>query len=105
MKIVHTLTAAGLISVLAYPALAATSAQSTIRQLPDAGSVIIAGTIDKVKDDKNFVLKDGSGSIDVEVAFDNPPALVEGDRVSVIGNVDKGFFSKEVDATSISLNQ
>ncbi len=74
---------------------------STIQALPDEGLVKISGTVDSISNEKEFTLKDSTGSIDVDITSEEAAALQEGTHVTVIGYVDKGALGKDINATSV----
>jgi uncharacterized protein YdeI (BOF family) len=86
----------------------AIAAETTIRALPNQGTVTVSGTVEKVKSAREFTLRDPSGKIDVEVDSPESAVLKPGDKVIVTGQIDKKFFGlagKEIDATNVSVNQ
>jgi uncharacterized protein YdeI (BOF family) len=72
-----------------------------IASLPKAGLVKISGTVTSVSNEKKFTLKDSTGSIKVDVKSPETAAITKGAQVTVIGNVDSGMFSKDIDAQKI----
>jgi uncharacterized protein YdeI (BOF family) len=105
MRLYPTLSVVGTISLFALPAVAATETKFSVRELPEAGKVMVVGTVQMVKDERNFVLKDTSGTVDVEISFEDGPVLIRGDKVIVTGTMDTDSRGKEIDATSIAMNQ
>jgi uncharacterized protein YdeI (BOF family) len=86
----------------------AIAAETTIRTLPNQGNVTVSGTVEKVKNPREFTLRDPSGKINVEVASPESAVLKPGDNVIVTGKIEKKFFGlagKEIDATNVSVNQ
>lgn len=68
-------------------------------QMKDDKKVSVTGTITEVKNDEEFMLYYGNGTVQVEagdIAFgDKQQALRVGDRVTVYGTVDKDWFQKK----------
>lgn len=80
----------------------------SISKLPDKGNVAISGVIEKAKGSDEFVLGDGSGTVDVKIATGSAVVFKEGDKVSVVGNVDNGFFGllgKTIDANYVQVQK
>jgi uncharacterized protein YdeI (BOF family) len=89
-------------TVKGIPGVSTTAASAfNIKNLPDNGMVKITGTVTDVSGEKEFTLKDDTGSIDVDVESSQNAALAEGARVTVIGNVDKGMLGKNINATEV----
>jgi uncharacterized protein YdeI (BOF family) len=70
--------------------------KAKIASLPEEGLVKIAGTVDDVKDEKNFTVKDTTGSINVSIESDENVVLTKDAAVTVIGFVDKGLLGKSI---------
>ncbi|MCE3231898.1 MAG: Bacterial fold protein [Rickettsiaceae bacterium] len=75
----------------------------TIKTLPDSGTVSITGTVDKVKNEKRFVLRDNSGTISVDIESNKPILLQKGQTVRVSGYIDKHLMGKDINATSVEV--
>lgn len=73
----------------------------SIRNLPDQGLVKVSGTVTKVVNAKEFSMKDGTDTINVDIESGEVASLAKGAHVTVIGNVDKGVFGKDINATKI----
>lgn len=81
------LLTAFLLAFAAAPVLAETTAIGELRR---SSFATVAGTVDRVTDEDEFVLRDGTGHVRVYVG----PALVPvraGDSVTVTGTVDDGL--------------
>lgn len=76
---------------------------SHISQLPDQGLVRVTGSVDKVGNEKNFTLKDSTGTIDVAIASAEKVVLVKGAEVTVVGYVKRGMMGKTLSATHVIL--
>jgi len=73
-----------------------------ISELPNEGMVKISGVVTDVDSEKEFTLKDGTGSIDVNLDSSAQSAsLKEGAEVTVIGHVDASVTGKGINATKI----
>lgn len=77
---------------------------STIDALPDEGRVSISGKVEDLDGDNEFSLQDSKGN-SIRVESDRDLMLREGDRVKVIGMMDRGFLSigSEIDAINITV--
>jgi hypothetical protein len=85
--------------------------------LPEKGSVTIAGTVSKITDSDEFDLSYDGGMIHVDTndawpnifkkdANNAAKQLMVGDHVVVMGKIDDNFFSKrEIDAKSLRFEQ
>ena len=78
----------------------------TIDALPDEGRVSISGLVEDLDGDNEFSLQDSKGE-SIRVESDRDLMLREGDRVKVIGIMDRGFLSigSEIDAINITVLQ
>lgn len=72
-----------------------------IKDLPKTGMVKVTGYVDDVDDEKEFTLKDDSGSIEVELHGTQKAALAEGSKVTVIGAIDNGMLGKSISAKQV----
>jgi len=106
--VLATLGALVALTLLAVPALAATSSLiDAINTDPVKDSVVtISGTVESVNDNE-FVVSDGTGSITVEAgpSWYKAIVLVGGEEVSVTGEVDTGKDGTkpaEIEAFSIT---
>lgn len=72
-----------------------------IKSLPDAGLVKVTGVVSDVDNEKNFTVKDATGSVDVTLTSTQNAALAEGSRVTVIGQIDKGITGKDIEASQV----
>lgn len=89
----NTLAEAPLVNATAY----------NISNLPKQGLVRISGTVADVSNEKEFTLKDPTGSIDVNVESSENAAVTEGAQVTVIGYVQNGLFSKDINASKVQV--
>lgn len=74
-----------------------------IGKLPDQGMVQITGTVYKISDQKNFTLKDATGTVNVSIESDENVVLANGAEVTVTGFVNKGMLGKKIKATHVIL--
>jgi uncharacterized protein YdeI (BOF family) len=89
-------------AVKSIPGISTSDAQAfNIKSLPNQGIVKISGTVTDVDNEKEFTLKDKTGSIDVDVASDENVILRKGAEVTVIGMVDSGVLGKDINATNV----
>lgn len=94
-------------AALATAAVAAAHAGTpgSVSALPTEGYVVLAGTVEKVENDSLFILRDHSGTIDVEVEAATTLPLEEGSVVTVFGYMDSGLFSKDINATRVVIHE
>lgn len=105
-----TLSAALLISAAAYAdnpeakteSQAQTGAQASIESLPDSGAVSLSGIVDKVEDNKSFILRDTAGET-IRVQAASEIDVNEGDRVSVRGEKSSKVAGLGEEITSASV--
>ena len=90
--------AAGIAALLSTSAMAA---MTSIKDLPSSGAVTLSGSVNKVKNEREFSLRDASGTVDVNLKSNQSVVLKEGQKVTVNGMVDKGILGKSIDATSV----
>lgn len=86
MKISFTLAALLLTAPLAATALT-DPPKATVDTLQRGQPVTIAGIVDRITDEDEFLLRDDTGKVEVYVGANLVPAL-EGENVTVIGTVD-----------------
>lgn len=76
---------------------------TTIANLPDEGLVKLQGIVLKVQNEKEFTLQDGSGTVNIDIQSDKYAVLSKGTQVIVVGYVDSSAFSKDINATDVSV--
>lgn len=76
----------------------------TVAALPTEGMVKLVGIVSSVSDEKFFVLRDDTGSVNVKVQSEENVVLKQGSHVTVIGYVDNGMLDKTVRATRVVVN-
>jgi uncharacterized protein YdeI (BOF family) len=73
-----------------------------INQLPNDGLVKLSGTVDAVKSEKNFTMKDNTGAVDVQIQSNENIMLTPGAEVTVLGYVTTSpLMGKDVRATQV----
>ena len=96
------LAAAGLVALLSANALADLN---SVRGMGDGSQVSITGTVDRVKNEREFTLRDNSGSIDVDIESNQSVVLKQGDSVTVNGTVDRRLFGANINASRVTVNK
>jgi uncharacterized protein YdeI (BOF family) len=81
--------------------LAAKAPAYTVATLPETGFVKVTGTVTTSENDREFVMKDATGLVDVSVADADASKVMKGSRVTVIGSVDRGVLGKDISASRI----
>ena len=76
---------------------------SEVVKLRDDTPVVLTGKIDKALGDEKYQFSDSTGTIIVEVDDDNwrNIQVTPNDTVQIRGEVDKGWFSTEIDVKEI----
>jgi len=85
--------------------VAQTAAPATVTPIADAARgtmVTLAGTVDRITDEDEFILRDDSGTIRIYVGPNWVPAQV-GDWVTVTGRVDDDLLTREVYARTLTM--
>jgi uncharacterized protein YdeI (BOF family) len=73
---------------------------SNIQNLPEDGKVRVMGTVQRVKSEDEFTLMDGTGSVDIR--SDGQTRVMEGEKVTIIGQVEGGMMGKTIDAERVT---
>lgn len=73
----------------------------TIDSLKAEITVTVAGTVEKIRDEDEFILKDDTGSIKVWIGPNRMP-VEQGDQVTVKGLFDRGIIRHEIYADAIT---
>lgn len=102
MKRTYCFTAAGIAALLSSSALAA---MTTVKNLPDRGSVTLEGVVKSVENEREFTLQDGTGTISVDIESTQSVVLKEGDQVSVSGTVDKDITGTDINASAVEVKK
>lgn len=103
MDVTRTIAIAGLAALISNSALAAGTI--AIKDLPKGGNVTLSGTVDKIDNEREFVLRDSTGTIDVDIASNQSVVLEKGAQVTVNGVVDKGFFGTDINAATVTVHK
>jgi uncharacterized protein YdeI (BOF family) len=96
--------APGFLAITGMAVLLSTSALAdvkAIKEMPNGGNVTLSGTVDKVNNERKFVLRDGSGTVDVEIKSGQSLMLRQGENVTVTGTVDKGVLGTTINANNV----
>ena len=78
---------------------------SELKHMQDDSYVVLEGKIEKRLAKEEYLFSDASGSITVEIDDDEWRGVEVGpqDTVEIIGELDKGIFSDEIDVKQIRL--
>lgn len=89
-------------AVSSIPGVSTMDAQAfNIVDVPRSGIVKVTGIVSDVDSEKKFTLKDKTGSINIDMTSAERAVLTEGATVTVLGAVDSGIFSKDINATKV----
>lgn len=72
-----------------------------IKQMDNGAPVNIAGTVDRVDNAREFVLRDETGKITIDIQSDQSVVLSKDMVVSVGGTVDRGIFGTDINAVTV----
>lgn len=97
------LMVAGLSALLAGTALAAS--ETTIKNLPDKGQVAISGTVASVENEREFTLRDETGTIGIDITSNQSVVLKKGDKVTVSGVIDSGITGTDINASNVTVHK
>lgn len=92
----------GLLSLLSTSALASID---SVKKLNEGSRVTVSGTVDDVKNEREFTLRDQTGTIDVDIQSNQSVVLKEGDNVTVQGSLSKGILNADIDASAVTVNK
>lgn len=98
----YSLTLAVTMALLSTSALAAIN---NIKDLKNGSQISITGTVDKIQNEREFTLRDQTGTIGVDIASNQSVVLKPGDTVTINGTLDKGLFSSDIDASKVVVNK
>lgn len=78
---------------------------SELKHMQDDSYVVLEGRIEKRLGKEEYLFSDASGSIAVEIDDDEWRGVEVGpqDSVEIIGELDKGIFSDEIDVKQVRL--
>jgi len=91
---------------LAEPAISEEQTITTIQAMPDSGTVVVSGTVEKISNEREFTLRDNSGTVRVKIDDEESVVLKQGDSVTVSGMVEKplwGLLGKDINATNVQV--
>lgn len=77
----------------------------SVKELPDQGSVVLNGTVDSVANEREFTLRDQTGTVTIEIASAESVVLKKGDTVTVTGTVDKGMMGTDIKASDVDVHK
>lgn len=97
-----TFAAAGLMALVSTSALAAIT---TVKSMNNGSQVNVTGTVESVQNEREFTLRDKTGTINVDIESDQSVVLKEGDNVTVSGMVDKDLFGTDINASKVMVNK
>lgn len=72
-----------------------------INSLPEQGLVKITGRITNIANEKEFTVKDATGSIGINIKSPETAVVTQGTQVTVIGNVNSGAMGKSINAERV----
>ncbi len=93
---------AGVAALLSTTALAAVS---NIKEMENGSQISITGTVESVKNEREFKLRDSTGTINVDIESNESVVLKQGDSVTVSGKVDKGLLKTDINANTVKVNK
>lgn len=104
MKKIHTsMAAASVAAILLSTTVLAAEASPTAANLKNGDAISLSGTVEKVKNEREFVLRSSAGEkLAVEIESSQSVVLEKGQNVSLSGTVDKGLLGTEIKATQVS---
>ncbi len=97
-----------LLAVAVVVALTSTSvlaAINNVKDLKNGSQVNISGIVESVQNEREFTLRDSSGTIGVDIKSTQSVVLKQGDSVTIRGTVDKGILHTDIDATDVIVSK
>lgn len=101
-KFYKPLMFAGLSTLLAGTALAT---DTTIKTLPEKGAVSLSGTVASVENEREFTLRDKTGTIGIDISSSQSVVLKKGDKVTVNGVIDNDITGTDINATDVTVHK
>lgn len=92
-------------SVVALLAFDASADVKEVKALPNGRSVTLSGTVDSVSNEREFILSDPSGKLDVQIAGNSSVVLEKGVPVTVAGVVNQGLLGTTLEASSVDVKK
>ncbi|MFW0778181.1 MAG: NirD/YgiW/YdeI family stress tolerance protein [Rickettsiales bacterium] len=77
----------------------------TIDNLPNKGMVTLNGTVESIDSEREFTLRDNTGTIGVDIDSNQSLVLKKGDKVMVKGNIDQNLLGKDINATKVQVSK
>jgi Bacterial OB fold (BOF) protein len=102
MKHTYFTLAATAFALMSTSAMAGTVA---IHDLPDEGMVTLQGTVDSIQNEREFTLRDATGTIDVDIESNQSLTLRKGDTVTLTGTIDKGVTGTDINASNVQVSK
>jgi uncharacterized protein YdeI (BOF family) len=96
-----TATAAALISATAM----ANMTNATIKKMEDKSQVTVTGTVDSVQNEREFTLRDSTGTMEVDITSGQSVVLRDGQEVTVSGMLDKGLTGDAIAANDVQVHK
>lgn len=93
---------AGFAMLLSTTALAT---NEEVKKLPDDSVVTLSGTVDSVQNEREFTLRDTTGTIGVDIKSNESVVLKAGDSVTVSGLVDKDITGTDINASDVYVHK
>jgi len=78
---------------------------ANVRSMQDGQQIDITATVDRVQNEREFTLRDSSGTINVDIESNESVVLKPGDTVDVSGILDKGWFGADINASQVIVHK
>jgi uncharacterized protein YdeI (BOF family) len=76
-----------------------------VKKLKDGTQVSLTGTVDSVKSEREFTLRDKTGTLDIDIESNESVILKPGDNVAINGVVDSGLTGTDVNASKVMVRK
>ncbi|MGE0754039.1 MAG: NirD/YgiW/YdeI family stress tolerance protein [Alphaproteobacteria bacterium] len=76
-----------------------------VKELPDKSILTVTGTVDSVDNEREFTLRDSTGTIGVDIESNQSVVLKKGDTVTISGSVDKDITGTDINATDVYVHK
>lgn len=96
------MAAAVVATLLSTSALAAVN---DVKGMENGSQVNISGTVDSVQNEREFTLRDDTGTVSVDIKSNESVVLKRGDQVTVNGTIDKGLFGTDINASTVTVDK
>lgn len=77
----------------------------TIKTMKSGSTVSIDGNVESIKNEREFTLRDKTGTINVDIESNQSVVLKQGDNVTVNGKLDKNVLGADINATTVTVNK